>query len=755
MIASGPAPHASGGPRGARRIAFLLAAVVLVPAAILLASEAALRLAGYGYAPPFLRERTIDGVAWVTSNPQFGWRFFPRAVARPGHPLRFPKEKADGVVRVFVLGGSAALGDPQPTFGMSRYVQAMLEARRPDLEFEVLNAGMTAINSHVVLPIARDCLRYDPDFLVVYLGNNEFVGPFGAGSVFGVPGAGLPLARAVVAARATRLGQLLDQAAGAVRRLARGGRDAGTWRGMEFFLDRRIAADDPRRDATYRNFRRNLQDIAVRAGEHDVPLLLCTVGVNLADCAPFASGHRPDLREEELARWQAAFDEGVRREAAGDPAAAVGSYDAALRVDGTHAELRFRLARCLLALDRAAEAAAHADAARELDTLRFRADEGIHRAVADVAAERAILVDARGALAAASDGGLPGADLFDDHVHLTPRGNHVVAREVVAALLPRLPAPAPGATAAGGPLPDLEACRERIGHTAFHRSIALGILWGRRARPPFAGNLDAGEWSARIDDELARLEGSVDADGARELVRFQRVNLRRHSDDWDLRRAFAELLQLTGDAAAALAETDRIAERFPFDATSHLSRGALLQTLGREDEALAAFRLALEVMPGLDAAREKLCEALVRRAAPLLAERPAAALPDLEEAVRVGPESAEAHHVLGGAYLDLGRPADAVRELRAATRIAPDLAAAHKKLGDALLATVKPRDAVAAYSAALRINPRYVLAIVGLGDAYEAAGDVGAARRQYREALWLRPDAEDIRRKLATSGGTE
>ena len=44
---------------------------------------------------------------------------------------------------------------------------------------------MTGINSHVILPLARDCEEARADVWVIYMGNNEVVGPFGAGTVFG------------------------------------------------------------------------------------------------------------------------------------------------------------------------------------------------------------------------------------------------------------------------------------------------------------------------------------------------------------------------------------------------------------------------------------------------------------------------------------------------------------------------------------------------------------------------------------------
>ena len=72
----------------------------------------------------------------------------------------------------------------QPSYGAGRYMEALLRGRFPGEKFEVINLGVTAINSHVILPIARECARHDGDFWIVYMGNNETVGPYGAATVF-------------------------------------------------------------------------------------------------------------------------------------------------------------------------------------------------------------------------------------------------------------------------------------------------------------------------------------------------------------------------------------------------------------------------------------------------------------------------------------------------------------------------------------------------------------------------------------------
>ena len=95
-------------------------------------------------------------------------------------------------VRVFVFGESAAYGDPQPEYGLSRMLEALLGGKYPGVRFEVVNTAMTAINSHVIVPIARDCAREHGDVWVVYGGETtKWWKPYGSGTVFGPQAASL------------------------------------------------------------------------------------------------------------------------------------------------------------------------------------------------------------------------------------------------------------------------------------------------------------------------------------------------------------------------------------------------------------------------------------------------------------------------------------------------------------------------------------------------------------------------------------
>jgi hypothetical protein len=158
--------------------------------------ELALRLCGYGYPANFFLKTEIGGKDYYVSNDRFGYRFFPPALARTPVPMRLAVKKPANTYRIFVFGESAAMGDPDPTFGAWRYLKVLLHERFPGTDFEVVCVAMTAINSHVILPLARECAGHDGDLWIIYMGNNEMVGPFGGGTVFGSHVAGVPLIRA-------------------------------------------------------------------------------------------------------------------------------------------------------------------------------------------------------------------------------------------------------------------------------------------------------------------------------------------------------------------------------------------------------------------------------------------------------------------------------------------------------------------------------------------------------------------------------
>lgn len=128
-------------------------ALVVVPLLGLGGLELALRLAGYGYPTDFFLPARVNGREFYMPNLKFGYRFFPPALARVPLPLRMATDKSANSYRIFLLGESAAYGDPDPTYGVGRYLEVLLRERFPGTQFEVVGVAVTAINSHTILPM--------------------------------------------------------------------------------------------------------------------------------------------------------------------------------------------------------------------------------------------------------------------------------------------------------------------------------------------------------------------------------------------------------------------------------------------------------------------------------------------------------------------------------------------------------------------------------------------------------------------------
>ena len=155
-----------------------LIAMIFVPLLVLGGIELGLRLGGYGYDTDFFRPIQINGHKFYVPNEKFSYRFFPPAIARIALPFRFAAEKATNSYRIFLFGESAAMGDPDPTYGVGRYLEVLLRERYPGTDFQVVCVALTAIDSSTILPIARECARHQGDLWLIYMGNNEMVGPF-------------------------------------------------------------------------------------------------------------------------------------------------------------------------------------------------------------------------------------------------------------------------------------------------------------------------------------------------------------------------------------------------------------------------------------------------------------------------------------------------------------------------------------------------------------------------------------------------
>ena len=648
---------------------FRLLSAVGIPLVLLLSAEGLLRLGGYGYSPHFFQKLRIQDRAIWTDNQDYGRRFFPPGLIRYPRPFSMPAAKPPNTLRVFVLGESAAMGDPDFKFGLPRMLQVLLRERFPSRRIEVVNAAMTAINSHVILPIARDCAAQQGDLWIIYMGNNEMIGPFGSASVFGAKAPALPLVRATLQLKATRLGQLLDAG---LQLMRHGNQPLPEWGGMEMMAGLKVRHDAPATARVYRHFERNLTDLLATGARAGVPMVLCTVATNLKDCAPFASLHRAGLRAADLAQWEAAYDEGVGLETKGHLTEASAAYERAARIDGEFADLSFRRGQCSRLQGHDAEAASFFRQARDQDALQFRADgrinEMIRHAAAAFAARGVNLLDAEELLATNSPHGLAGAEYFYEHVHLTPEGNYLLARAVAEQAAKAL------SLEASGQWVSEPECLRLLGFTDWNRYEALDIILERVRKDPFTQQVGHARQLESINEEVARYRLARKPAQVRIEARQVSQMVARQPEDPDLRSNLAALLETAGDMGGAEAQWREVIGLQPQAVLPRFKLAQLLDRLGRLADALSLYSECLRLDPEHHEARYALGLLCLRL------DRLPEAIYHLNLVVRQKPQSIEARLAFGQALARAQRPAEARRQWHEILRLDPNNASAQAQL---------------------------------------------------------------------------
>src|SRR5579864_1040251 len=544
------APKASERPSRRKRYWPQIATAILVPVVLLGAMEGALRWFGVGFSTDLLVPCTLKGQAAACYNLFFPAPFFPPGMIKTPQAYAIPTEKSQKTLRIFVLGESAAMGDPDPAYAFSRYLDVMLQQRYSSMKFEVVNTGSVAINSHVLLPIAKGLAGQKPDLFIIYSGNNEVVGPYGPGTALTSSGMSLPVVRASIFVHSTRIGQLLTKV----------GTQKKEWGGMEMFLDKQVRASSPLMNYVYANFEQNLRDTVAAVRKSGARVIVSTVATNLRDCGPFSSLHRENLGPDELRSWTALVQQGSALESGRSDADAMRMYEAAAKIDDQYAELEFRMARNLWMQGDYAGAKQHFLRARDLDTLRFRADSKINEINRSIASSTpgAELVDAEEILSKESPNGIIGSDLVYEHVHMTPLGNYMLARAMFLQIASKLAVEA-GRPAQPGGVPSEQECEQLLAFTGHDRSRITAEMLQRLQRPPFTNQLNHSDQVMRLT-----IQAETPAESPDETAAQYDWAIRKNPDDRILRYNYGLFLfDHDRDAAFSQLRMSRPWDGFP------------------------------------------------------------------------------------------------------------------------------------------------------------------------------------------------
>jgi len=581
---------------GGRRLWCLRAAAAIVaPALFLVLIEGALALFGIGYPTTFFVKSEQKGV--LTTNLYFGWHYQQEALTTP-QPCLLPVVKPPDAIRVFVLGESAAMGTPDPSFGFIRILEVMLRQYFPDRRLEVVNAAMRGINSHVLVDISRECAGLKPDLVVIYMGNNEACGlyaPTTRTAFLGRHPALIPVFRWV---KQARVGQLIRRALGDSPAISEERRQTQS---ADSFDKHQTCPDGAARGFVYRNFHDNLRRICGYCLQSGASVVVSTVASNLRDCPPLGSLHNPALTDlQRKQQWDVLYRRGIESEGLGDIAEAIAYYRKAAGIDDHYAELHYRLARCCLAAGDPNAAKRHFLQARDWDALQFRTDSQLNEIIGQVVTEcegrRVSLVDAEKALALSGrcPDGIIGGELFYEHVHLRFDGDYELARVILPAAVQALERDRGLAPSASAQVPTRQECARVLAFTRWDEVNTAAAMADLTAKPPFTRQLDHAARQARAQKEIKAVMDHVDEKFVSDVTRTYREAIEANPQDWQLHYNLGALLHQLGRHEEAVRELDYVVRTLPHVPAYRILLAYALGKSGQWDQAIQQCREALK-----------------------------------------------------------------------------------------------------------------------------------------------------------------
>ena len=487
------------------------------------------------------------------------------------------------------------------------------------------------------------------------------------------------------------------------------------------------------------HFSRNLSDM-IRIGKRNgAGLVVSTVAVNLRDCAPFASKHRPDLTDADEKKWESLYQSGVASQNAGHMQAAADTFGQAAQIDDRFAELRYRQGCCALDLGKSDDAQKQFVAARDLDTLRFRCDSRlndlIRQTVSDCNDRRVILTDAEQSFAEHSPDASPGNELFYEHVHPTFDGNYLLALTLAPKVESLLPESVTAQASTSNPWPSEAECARRLAWSNLDKETALSEMVSRLAQPPFTSQMNHEANLDKIKTAMETLMPATQPAGLQGAANLCTQALESAPDDPILRERLAILEQSSGDLTDAMVNAQRAVTILPSSSGDWSQLGAILAEQHSYGDAAAAFRRAFQLDPESVWALRNLAESLDD-----LGE-PQQAIQEYKHAVTVNPRFGPAWLGLGLIYEKMDEGAEATNCYQKALSYRVKNGAELKTLAHFCQNRGWYEAAATNYDDAISLSPGDAILYVEAGQNLESLGRHAEAEKRFSEAVKVSPDS--------------
>jgi tetratricopeptide (TPR) repeat protein len=403
----------------------------LVPFVIVGLLELFLRVFDYGQDISLFTKTKIHNKEYHVLNPLIGARYFSTGNIIPIQSTDYflvPKPK--GTFRIFCLGGSTAAGYPYwYNASFASFLRYRLQKIFPEKKIEIINLGMTAINSFIVLDIAREVVDYEPDLIIVYDGHNEFYGPLGVSSQSTIIGSRW-LNLLYLKLLHSKVFLLIRDGFNIILNIF--SKESGDSREITMEL---LAKGQyiPYRSDLYekvkQSFKDNLNDLQYLCKDKHIPVILSTQVSNLRDLVPFVSNERSDLNGELKTALKKHLEAGDLAGADGKLDVAQKELEAVISIDSQYASAHYGIARCYDLNNLFNKAKQEYAKARDFDQLRFRSSSDFNEIILGMKGTPGVnVVDMEKLFAAQSPDSIIGNKLILEHLHPNSYGQFLMAK---------------------------------------------------------------------------------------------------------------------------------------------------------------------------------------------------------------------------------------------------------------------------------------------------------------------------------------
>ncbi len=363
----------------------------------------------------FLVEEKSAGESWLTINPRLKIYF---------NPVSFPLKKSASTRRIFILGGSSALGFPFGEPGaFSHFLSLALVHLDPEHHYQVINLAGFGYASYRVLRVFEEVLSYQPDLIIVMSGHNEFLEK----REYAQSQKPIFLLQKKLSRFHTYclLENLVFKILPAPKK---------PLLGYEVEWKHFIATPKLKK-IILEHYQYNLARMTELAKTHKIPVLFLTCPSNLKDFPPYHSVHKEGLKKEAEINWGKNFQKSLELISRGEFSSALSFLENALSIDPQYALSWYLLGKCYYSLDKIQEAKKAFIKALELDAWQVRALVEFNQIILSMTNRRAWVLDLIPVFEKASPKGIPGEELFYDHCHPRIETQSLIAREVISKLM--------------------------------------------------------------------------------------------------------------------------------------------------------------------------------------------------------------------------------------------------------------------------------------------------------------------------------